>query len=245
ATSATSLTISRPSGTLANDVMVASITAHGSSATPTITNPLPAGWTLVLNTAINGQKLAVLTLWKIAGTAAADPGPYTFTVSSSSALSGGISAYFNVDTTAPINASAAAQTNSVSITTTGFNTMLVACFGRDDGTAIAAPSGMTERFHVESGATTSDAASESSDALQAAPGSTTKSSTAARISQLIALAPASSNCPPDTVKAAGTSCTADGNVCTADVCNGTVGAPACTHPAGNAGTVCRASAGVC
>src|SRR5207249_1210014 len=27
--------------------------------------------------------------------------------------------------------------------------------------------------------------------------------------------------------------------------NGTVGAPACTHPAGNAGTVCRASAGVC
>ena len=55
----------------------------------------------------------------------------------------------------------------------------------------------------------------------------------------------STSCPADTVKAAGTACTDDGNVCTADVCNGTVGAPACTHPAGNAGTICRTSAGVC
>src|SRR5437870_7510378 len=55
----------------------------------------------------------------------------------------------------------------------------------------------------------------------------------------------SATCPADTVKAAGTACTDDGNVCTADVCNGTVGAPACVHPAGNAGTVCRAAANEC
>jgi len=43
----------------------------------------------------------------------------------------------------------------------------------------------------------------------------------------------------------GTPCTDDGNVCTVDVCNGSTSAPECTHAAGNAGTECRASAGVC
>src|SRR5437667_6772026 len=103
ALSATSLSLLRPSGTLANDVMVASITAHdGSSVIPTIT--APAGWTLIVNTTSNGQNLAVSTYWKVAGTTFADPGPYTFTVSPSSRIAGGISAYFNVDTTNPINA---------------------------------------------------------------------------------------------------------------------------------------------
>src|SRR5207245_7253393 len=55
----------------------------------------------------------------------------------------------------------------------------------------------------------------------------------------------SATCPADAVQSAGTACTDDGNVCTTDVCNGTAGAPACTHPAGNAGTVCRVSAGPC
>src|SRR5207245_722728 len=39
----------------------------------------------------------------------------------------------------------------------------------------------------------------------------------------------------------GTPCPDDGNPCTSDVCNHNQ----CTHPAGNAGTVCRASAGQC
>ncbi len=41
---------------------------------------------------------------------------------------------------------------------------------------------------------------------------------------------------------AGTPCTADTNPCTLDQCNGT---GACTHPAGNAGAVCRPSANQC
>src|SRR5207302_1411005 len=52
---------------------------------------------------------------------------------------------------------------------------------------------------------------------------------------------ASTTCPADAVKAAGTACTDDGNACTTAVCNGTVGSVACTPPAGNAGTVCRAA----
>src|SRR5204863_4503825 len=50
---------------------------------------------------------------------------------------------------------------------------------------------------------------------------------------------------PIAVKAAGTACTDDGNPCTADTCNGSTSAPACTHPAGNAGTVCRAAVNEC
>src|SRR5436309_72290 len=252
ASSATSLSILRPSGTLANDVMVASITAHdGSSVIPTIT--APAGWTLIVNTTSNGQKLAVSTYWKVAGTAVADPGPYSFTVSPSSRIAGRISAYFNVDTTNPINASdGAASSSTPSITTTVYNTMLVGCFGRSDNKAVGAPAGMTERFNVESassGGTTTDASSESADALQASPGASGSKMTqsgapntsTAQISQLIALVPASSACPPNAFQPNGTDCTDDGNPCTTDTCS----AGACSHAAGNAGTVCRLAAGVC
>src|SRR5207244_1473015 len=220
ALSATSLSLLRPSGTLANDVMVASITAHdGSSVIPTIT--APAGWTLIVNTTSNGQKPAAATYGTAAGTAFADPGPYTFTVSPSSRIAGGISAYFNVDTTNPINASGGAASSSTpSITTTVYNTMLVGCFGRSDNKAVGAPAGMTERFNVESsssGGTTTDESSESADVSQARPGASGSKATqsgapntaTAQISQLIALAPPSSSCPPDTVQPAGTGCTDD------------------------------------
>src|SRR5207253_2354481 len=303
------------------------------SGTPTITPPSGGGWTLIVNT--NASTLTTATFWMVAGTAAADPGPYAFTVSSSSVV-GGISAYFNVDTTNPINASNGAVSSSApSITTTVANTMLVACFGRSGSSAIGAPSGMTERFHAETSGSNS-AGSESADVPQATAGATgSKASTGntATIGQAIALAPSTSSavtidpeyrivsltgtyaadgtlnpsrswaasiatfraacgdghvdageqcdlgaqngqsgscctatctfatvatvcraalnecdlaesctgssatCPADAVKTAGTTCTDDGNVCTSDVCNGTIGTPACTHPVGNAGTV--------
>lgn len=49
-------------------------------------------------------------------------------------------------------------------------------------------------------------------------------------------------CPVDAKAAAGTACTPDLEPCTRDVCDGS---GACTHPAGNAGTACRAAAGAC
>ena len=53
----------------------------------------------------------------------------------------------------------------------------------------------------------------------------------------------SASCPNDTKKPSGTACTDDGNPCTQDQCDGTH--VACQHPAGNAGTVCRAQNGDC
>src|SRR5438132_986143 len=189
--SATSLAISRPAATVANDVLVAPITSRtGSRPPPTIATP--ARWTSIVSTN-NGSTVTTATLWKVAGTAAADPGPYAFTVSSSS-VAGGISAYFNVDTTNPINASSGAVSSSApSITTTVANTMLVACFGRSGSSAIGAPSGMTERFPAETSGANS-AGSESADVPQATAGATgSKASTNATIGQLIALAPSTSS----------------------------------------------------
>lgn len=50
-------------------------------------------------------------------------------------------------------------------------------------------------------------------------------------------------CPGDGRAASGTPCSPDGLPCTADVCDGT--GAGCTHPAGNAGTECRASGSIC
>lgn len=50
-------------------------------------------------------------------------------------------------------------------------------------------------------------------------------------------------CPADAKKPNGTACTSDGNPCSLDICNGS--SNLCQHPAGNAGAVCRATAGVC
>src|SRR5207245_4149757 len=135
----------------------------------------------------------VSTYWKVAGTAAADPGPYTFTVSSS-LVAGGISAYFNVDTTNPINASLGAVSSSApSITTTVANSRLVAIFGRAGNQTVGAPTDMSERFNALSGGgASSAAASESADRAQAATGATgTEASTTstATIGQLVALTP--------------------------------------------------------
>ena len=53
--------------------------------------------------------------------------------------------------------------------------------------------------------------------------------------------PSSGLCSAPTPKANGTACTSDGNACTVDACQG----GACAHTPGNAGSVCRASAGDC
>src|SRR5581483_2708000 len=53
----------------------------------------------------------------------------------------------------------------------------------------------------------------------------------------------SGTCPADAKKPNGTACTSDGKACTLDQCNGS--SNACQHPAGHAGSQCRASGGPC
>ena len=53
---------------------------------------------------------------------------------------------------------------------------------------------------------------------------------------------AAAACPANGFASAASTCTDDGNVCSADRCDGS---GTCVHPAGNAGTVCRAAANAC
>src|SRR5438034_4484156 len=90
--------------------------------------------------------------------------------------------------------SSSSPVTAPSVTTTVAGEMLVGLFGMADGRpTFTPPSGMTERFDVNSGSS-SGTASEGTDAVQAAAGSTgartaTATNAADSIGQLIALTP--------------------------------------------------------
>ncbi len=120
------LTITKPAGTIENDVMVAAI---GVSANAPVITP-PAGWVLVRkmdNGAVNANSLAVY--YKVA--TATEPANYAWGLSASTGAAGGIQTFYNVDITFPIDAengqTTASGTSHIApgITTTVANTMLV------------------------------------------------------------------------------------------------------------------------
>jgi hypothetical protein len=121
----TTMTIALPTGTSANDVMLAAVTVTPASATATA----PAGWTSITSTT-NGTKLRMTTYYKVAG--ANEPASYVWTLSSAhTGVAGAISSYYGVNTTNPIESSAAQTTASSashaapSVNTTVGNGMLV------------------------------------------------------------------------------------------------------------------------
>src|SRR4051794_40587514 len=83
---ATSLTITKPTGVVANDVLVAAISARGGTGT-TIT--APAGWTLIRRDD-SATVLAMATYSKVAG--ASEPASYQWTFGGSIRAAGGIDA---------------------------------------------------------------------------------------------------------------------------------------------------------
>jgi concanavalin A-like lectin/glucanase superfamily protein/putative pyrroloquinoline-quinone binding quinoprotein len=122
------LTITKPTGTVQNDVMITSIAIRPNTATIT----LLAGWTLVQrvnNTNATASSLAVYR--RVAG--GSEPGSYAWTLGGSpTGAAGGIQAFSGVDTTTPIDAQNGAFTTvatttpaTPSINTTVVNTMLV------------------------------------------------------------------------------------------------------------------------
>jgi hypothetical protein len=139
------LTIALPAGTVANDVMIASISVQPSSAAVTA----PAGWTLVRQ--INNATAPTGSLYvysRVAG--ASEPGSYTWTITSLAYAAGGIQSFSGVDTASPIDVENGATTASAlthatpSITTTGANEMLVTSHMISSSGTWTPPAGMTE-----------------------------------------------------------------------------------------------------
>lgn len=145
------LTIATPSGTVAGDVMIASIAVRPNTATITP----PAGWTLVRrmdNASANANSLAVYS--RVAG--ASEPANYSWTFSASTGSAGGIQTFSGVDTTTPINVESGQTTpnglshTTPSVTTTMANTMLVTSHGFTSAASWTPPGGMTEAFDTAS-----------------------------------------------------------------------------------------------
>ena len=180
--SGTTLTINRPAGTAACDVMVAAVAFRPETAAITP----PAGWTLVRridNSNIRENSLAVY--YKVAGSS--EPASYSWTLSTSTGIVGGIRSFRGVDTADPIDVENGQNTSSglshatPSVTTTVAYTMLVTSHGFSSAATWTAPAGMTEAFDVASLAVP-NGSGESMDGayvLQAAAGSSgTKTATA-------------------------------------------------------------------
>ena len=104
--SSTPIVVSKPTGTVENDVMIATFSFH---YTGSATNPaLPSGWTQIGNiqsasmNVFGAPFVKLLTCYKVAGSS--EPSTYSFYSSSLISQAGavGISTYRGVDTSTPI-----------------------------------------------------------------------------------------------------------------------------------------------
>ena len=146
-TTGATLTITKPTGTAANDVLIASIAVTPSTATITP----PSGWTLVRRTDNAGPTSNSLAVYsKVAG--GSEPASYAWTLSGSSFTTGGVQAFTGINTTTPIDVengqtTASATTHATpSITTSTANSIIVTSHAFASGATWTPPSGMTEGF---------------------------------------------------------------------------------------------------
>jgi len=149
---ATSITITRPTGTAKGDVLIAIIAIRPATATITA----PTGFTLIRrqnNTTGNGTSVAMY--WKLA--TSTEPASYTFTLGTNEGNAGGIMAFSGVDNTNPINVSAGSNITTAtttfdapSVTTTVADTMLVTAHEFASSARWTAQSSQTEAFDVAS-----------------------------------------------------------------------------------------------
>jgi len=190
---ATSLSVPRPSGIAAGDVMVAAVGVRGA---PTIT--APSGWTLVrVDTDGSTMRQAVYTRTATSG----EPSAYSWSFSARTASAGGlVVAYHGVDTASPIDASsgrANAESDAItapSLSTTVTDTLLVGFFSIANNPSITEPPGMIEQAEVVQNAGKDKLSAATADeVLPASGGSGSRTATAnqsgVNIGQLVALRP--------------------------------------------------------
>lgn len=178
--STSTFTLTPPTGTVAGDVLVASIGLGltGAATQPTLTPP--TGWTLVQRTNHGtSDAMAVLAHTFVAGETA-----YSFATGVAVGGVGVLSAWSGVDTDNPVNVVAGLDTtgsastvSTPSVTTTTASTLLVASYyayrGGATGTVWTAPSGMTLAKTVNNGSSRSGSVSWMVQAAAGASGAKT------------------------------------------------------------------------
>jgi hypothetical protein len=193
-----SITLSRPAGSVAGDVLVAAVATNADA-----TIVPPSGWTVVRDDVITGAVRQAVYV-KVVGSA--EPTSYQWTVPEGTRrVGGGITAYSGVDRTQPVDAVGALMNGSgtavaaPSVSASVANTMLVQLVTVNAEGTLTAPAGMTEAWEAASPNTAAgnarDVLVSSSQASQAASGPTgsrvaTASLPGSSIGVLLALRPA-------------------------------------------------------
>lgn len=152
-TSSASIIISKPTGTVTDDVMVAILYSND----PSTVSSAPAGWTLLSSLASTGAWTCTGYIYYKVATAS-EGATYTWGLSGAVRNSGAISSYSGVSTVNPINANRSQINDTTvnvpvaSITTTAANTMLVFAAVVDQAFAVTytQPSGMTKDLDTNS-----------------------------------------------------------------------------------------------
>jgi hypothetical protein len=144
---ATSLAINVPAGVQANDLLVAHIARAGNAAINT-----PSGWTAAGGTT-NGNFIRQATYYRVAS--GSEPASYTWTWTGSQPAAGGMSAYYGVKGSSPLDvvgtAATANNTTTVSapsLTTTTDDALVLAFFASNSNSTYSTATGMTERHDV-------------------------------------------------------------------------------------------------
>jgi hypothetical protein len=174
--------IRKPPGTVAGDVMIATLVfSNASAVTP------PAGWTLVrrINDSAKTPGFAIEIYRRVADASDDSVSGYVW-VSNTNGWVGGIQSFSGVDTANPIDVENGQATASSlnhatpSVTTTGPNRLIVTSHmvGMGSVTGWTPPAGMTETLDFRHGKNINGGTVETSNVLQATAGATgTKTAT--------------------------------------------------------------------
>ena len=168
ATASNSVTVARPAGTVAGDVLVSCLTLNGSAVSA---SGVPAGWVRIA--AVTGvTNPHVFGYYHVA--TSSEPATYQWSLTSSVTAGAGIARYTGVSTTAPLDATptsasgAASTTGTVpGVTTASAGAMVVGCMGVNSSSTtltIGSPSGMAEAWDI------GGKRHELADAVQPVPG---------------------------------------------------------------------------
>jgi hypothetical protein len=147
ADASTTLTIAKPSGTAAGEVMVAQVVSRGGAAIVP-----PKGWSEIRDTAKSSSD-HMTTFVKVTGSE--EPASYAFTSTDAVGKAGGIATWEHVDTSSPIvESSGATGTGTTvtagSVTTTAAHTPIIFVAGALGAATTTPPTGLTERWDIAS-----------------------------------------------------------------------------------------------
>ncbi len=197
-TGSTGITIPKPTGTQAGDVLIAQVVVNSVAAAITP----PSGWTLIRRVK-SSSDIKQVTFYRIAS--ASEPAFYRWSFGTTQAATGAIAAFAGVSPVTPVDASSGKlnfNTPVVSfaqITTRVPNDMVLALVAVSGNTTVTPPSGFTEAYDVRNTASGRGKTAEMSRRLKVAAGLTAvgnaREGTLAvtNLTQLIALRPASAD----------------------------------------------------